>query len=81
MLARYLTSKVQFQSHARRIGIEDLLKRDVRILDTRTDPALREAIWSLHLAIMLHMGALMTLMCKLPVRRIEWVSTDLGIER
>ena len=30
-VAKYLTSKVQFQSHARRIGIDDLLSRGVKI--------------------------------------------------
>lgn len=50
-IATYLNSKVQFQSHARRIGMEDLVTRGAKILDLRTQPALQNAIWELHLAI------------------------------
>lgn len=52
-IARYLTSKVQFQSHARRIGIEDLQGKGVKILDLRTQSKLQNAVWELHLAITL----------------------------
>lgn len=53
LVARYLTSKVQFQSHARRIGIDDLQAKGVKILDMRTQPDLQSAVWELHLAITL----------------------------
>lgn len=52
-IARYLTSKVQFQSHARRIGIDDLRAKGVKILDMRTNPDLQNAVWELHLAVTL----------------------------
>ncbi len=50
-IARYLTSKAEFKSHARKIGIDDLVSRNVKILDLRTDPTLQEAIWDLYLAL------------------------------
>jgi hypothetical protein len=50
-VAKYLTSKVQFQSHARRIGIDDLQSRGVRILDLRTNSTLQNAVWELNIVI------------------------------
>lgn len=52
-VAQYLTSKTQFQSHSRKVGIDDLLAKKVKILDLRTNPALQNAIWDLHLALQL----------------------------
>lgn len=50
-IARYLTSKAQFKSHTRKVGINDLASRGVKILDLRTDPVLQTAIWDLYLAL------------------------------
>lgn len=52
-IAKYLTSKIHFQSHARRIGVDDLQSRGVKILDLRTQEELQNRIWELHLAITL----------------------------
>ncbi len=50
-IAKYLTSKVQFQSHARRIGIDDLISKGVKVVDLRQDIPLKTAIWDVHIAI------------------------------
>jgi hypothetical protein len=55
-VAKYLTSKVQFQSHARRIGIDDLQSRGVKILDLRTNSTLQNAVWELNIVINLTFG-------------------------
>ncbi len=50
-VAQYLTSKTQFQSHARKVGIDDLLAKGVKILDLRTDRILQTVIWDVYLAL------------------------------
>lgn len=50
-IAGYLTSKVQFKSHARKVGIDDLVSKGAIILDMRTDPALQTAVWDVYQAL------------------------------
>ncbi len=55
-IAKYLTSKAQFQSHARRISIDDLQSKRVKVLDLRTDTMLQNTVWELYIAISLTFG-------------------------
>lgn len=50
-IAGYLTSRVQFQSHSRKVGIEDLISRGAKILDMRTDTLLQTAVWDVYLSM------------------------------
>lgn len=49
--ADYLGSRQNFLSHGRRIKIDDLVARDVRVFDLRTNASLRQAVWELWCAI------------------------------
>ena len=51
--SEYLAKSQEHLSHGRRIGIEQLQKLGLNILDTRTVPELQSAIWNLYLSIML----------------------------
>ena len=51
--SEYLAKSQEHLSHGRRIGIEQLQKLGLNILDTRTVPDLQSAIWNLYLSIML----------------------------
>lgn len=50
-VAAYLNDHRYFHSHGRRVGITELEKLDVNVLDMRTDLVLREAIRELYVAI------------------------------
>lgn len=50
-IAGYLTSKVQFQSHARKVGIENLIAKGAKVLDMRTDVTLQTAVWDVYLSM------------------------------
>ncbi len=50
VVANYLRSSKHL-THGRRIGINELTAKGVKILDMRTDVPLRTAVWDLHLAI------------------------------
>ncbi len=50
-LADYLGNHMNFLSHGRRVKITDLQPYQPRIFDTRTNQALRQAIWDLWCAI------------------------------
>lgn len=52
VIASYLADHNQFRSHGRRVGIDQLKARSVKILDLRTDSALHTAVRDLHSAIM-----------------------------
>ncbi len=52
-ISAYLAKSQAHLSHGRRIGIEQLDTFGFNILDTRTVPELRSAIWDLYLSIML----------------------------
>ena len=49
-VARYLSSRTHL-THSRRIGIQELQGKGLDILDMNTQPALKEAVWDLNLAI------------------------------
>jgi ATP-dependent protease ClpP protease subunit len=51
--SEYLAKSQEHLSHGRRIGIEQLQSLGFNILDTRTIPVLRDAIWNLYLSIMI----------------------------
>lgn len=52
-VAGYLSNHNNFQSHGRRVGITDLQKLGVNILDMRTEPRLRDAVWDVYTATMI----------------------------
>src|SRR5205823_766371 len=52
-ISEYLSNDKNFLLHSRRIGIDDLVKLQVRIEDMRVDPSFREAVHQLHIATML----------------------------
>ncbi|HEU0291358.1 MAG TPA: hypothetical protein VFR47_01390 [Anaerolineales bacterium] len=51
--SQYLAKSQEHLSHGRRIGIEQLQQLGFNVLDTRTVPELRSAIWNLYLSIMI----------------------------
>lgn len=54
-VANYLSSRKNFLSHGRRIKLDDLVAQKVKVLDLRTNPSLRQAVWELWCAIDLMM--------------------------
>ncbi len=50
-IAVYLADSKNHLSHGRRIGIDDLISCGFKVLDLRTVPELRDAIWDLYLSI------------------------------
>lgn len=50
-VAEYLSNRKNFLSHGRRVKIDHLVARDVKILDLRTNQPLRQAVWELWCAI------------------------------
>lgn len=51
-VAEWLANDEHHLSHSRRVGIDDLIGKNVKVVDMRTDVALREAVRQLHLAVM-----------------------------
>jgi hypothetical protein len=45
-VAEWIGNHNNFKAHGRQIGITDLQKRGVKVVDLRTDSALREAVWA-----------------------------------
>lgn len=52
-VASFLANHNEFLAHGRKVGIDKLQEMGVKILDTRTQPQLRDAIRDLHIALML----------------------------
>jgi hypothetical protein len=52
-IAEYLNSHNNFYSHGRRIGIDELKAKQVKVIDMRDNPPLQEAVRDLYVAIML----------------------------
>jgi hypothetical protein len=50
LVAKQLADLKGFYSHSRRIGIDDLKKLGVNVLDMRDQPELRDAVWDVYLA-------------------------------
>jgi hypothetical protein len=51
-IADWLANDEHHLSHSRRIGIDDLLGKGMKVIDMRADAALREAVRQLHLILM-----------------------------
>jgi len=45
-VAAWIGNHNNFKAHGRQIGIRDLQKRGVKVMDLRTDTALRDAVWA-----------------------------------
>lgn len=54
-ISKYLTSKKNFQSHARKIGIDELINKGASVVDLRLPQhrQLKDAIWDIHIAVTL----------------------------
>jgi len=51
-VARYLANHNNFRSHGRRIGLKELKKRKVKVIDLATQPKVRDAVWELQHSIL-----------------------------
>ena len=51
-IARHLADDRKFRSHARRIGLQELKRLQVDVVDTRSDPKLHQAVRELYVAIL-----------------------------